>query len=192
MDIGSVRDALDTDSEIRVSSVHSVCEALVLFLDSLPEPVIPYDQYTECIEQCTHLANSKRTLKLIEFSHRNVFKYICAFLRELLRHSDTNRSNAKFLSQVFGDVLLKPRLPESGNGSKSSSKKRSLFVYQFLINEYDEWFILRGSVLSAVYFAFLAVSWIWGAVLGLKRTDLLNQIIREQSFRYILPLAYRG
>ena len=138
MDIGAVRDALDTDSPIRVSSVHSVCEALVLFLDSFPEPVIPYDHYPICLEHCTHFANSKRALKNINFSHRNVFKYICTFLREILAHSEKNKSNAKFLSQVFGDVLLKPQQDEPANVTKYTSKKRSLFVYQFLSNEYDE------------------------------------------------------
>lgn len=138
MDIGAVRDAIDTDGPIRVSSVHSVAESLILFLDSFPEPVIPYEHYPVCLEHCTHFANSKRALRNMDFSHRNVFKYICGFLREILSHSELNRSNAKFLSQVFGDVLLKPQLPETGNVAKSTSKKRSLFVYQFLTNDYDE------------------------------------------------------
>ena len=138
MDIGAVRDAIDTDGPIQVSSIHSVAESLILFLDSFPDPVIPYEHYPVCLEHCTHFANSKRALRSMDFSHRNVFKYICAFLREILSHSELNRSNAKFLSQVFGDVLLKPQLPEAGNVAKSTSKKRSLFVYQFLTNDYDE------------------------------------------------------
>ena len=138
MDIGSVRDAIDTDGQIQVSSIHSVAESLILLLDSFPEPVIPTEHYGVCLEHCTHFANSKRVLKTMNFSHRNVFKYVCAFLREVLAHADKNRANAKFLSQVFGDVLLKPQLPEVGNVAKSTSKKRSLFVYQFLTNDYDE------------------------------------------------------
>jgi len=137
-DIGAVRDAIDTDQEIQVSSVHSVAESLVLFLDSFPEPVIPSPYYARCMETCAHFSNSKRVLQEIDFSHRTVFKYVCAFLREFLSHSQQNKSDAKFLAQVFGDVMLKPQLPEIGGSSKSSAKKRSMFLYQFLINDYDD------------------------------------------------------
>ena len=138
IDIGAVRDAVDTDTPIRVSSVHSVAESLILFLDSFPDPVIPYQHYPVCLEHCAHFANSRRALKNIDYSHRNVFKYVCAFLREILSHTEQNKSSAKFLSRVFGDVLLKPQLPEVGNIAKATSKKRSLFVYQFLTNDYDD------------------------------------------------------
>ena len=136
MDIGAVRDAIDTDAPIRVSSVHSVAESLICFLDSLPEPVIPYDQFPACLEHCNHFTNSRAILRSIDFSHRSVFKYVCAFLREILAHSAVNRADAKKLSQIFGKVLLKPHLPEVG--AKSTLKKRSLFVVQFLQNDYDE------------------------------------------------------
>ena len=70
--------------------------------------------------------------------HRNVFRYICAFLREILAHSDKNKSNAKILAQIFGDVLLKPQLPEVGPTAKGAYKKRQFFVYQFLTNDFDD------------------------------------------------------
>lgn len=138
IDLGSVRDAIDTDTPIKVSSVHAVAESLIIFLDSFPEPVIPYSHYPICLEHCTHFANSKSALKNIDQAHRNVFKYLCAFLREVLAHSDRNRTSPKTLSQIFGDVLLKPQLPEVGNVAKSTSKKRAMFVYQFLTNYYDD------------------------------------------------------
>ena len=138
LDIGAVRDAIDTDTDIRVASVHSVAESLILLLDSFSEPVIPYTAYAHCLEQCTHFTNSKTILRNIDMPHRNVFRYICAFLREILAHSDKNKSNAKILAQIFGDVLLKPQLPEVGPTAKSAYKKRQLFVYQFLTNDFDD------------------------------------------------------
>ena len=38
-----------------------------------------------------------QVLSSIPTSHRNVFKYICAFLRKLLQHSATNKLDAKSL-----------------------------------------------------------------------------------------------
>ena len=83
-----------------MSSVHSVAESLILFLDSFPEPVIPSEYYSQCIEACAHFSNSKRVLQQLDFSHRTVFKYVCAFLREFLSHHQQNKSDAKFLAQV--------------------------------------------------------------------------------------------
>ena len=94
--------------------------------------------------------------------HRNLFKYLAAFLREQLTHSDMNKLDAKTLGNtqtsqqkvalsyslvviatIFGSVCL--RSPPDPAGKANSrrqlaqvTKKKSAFFYNFLINEYDD------------------------------------------------------
>jgi len=42
-----------------------------------------------------------QVLATIPVSHRNVFKYICAFLRKLLQHSTSNKLDVKSLGQLL-------------------------------------------------------------------------------------------
>lgn len=41
-------------------SNHSVAEALLLFLDALPEPVVPYSFYQQCLECCSNANQCKK------------------------------------------------------------------------------------------------------------------------------------
>lgn len=41
-------------------SNHSVAEALLLFLDALPEPVVPFSFYQQCLESCTNASQCER------------------------------------------------------------------------------------------------------------------------------------
>ena len=46
-----------------------------------------------------------QVLKQIPKSHRNVFKYLCAFIRELLLHNDENKLDAKTLGKETNSSL---------------------------------------------------------------------------------------
>ncbi|KAG9331296.1 hypothetical protein JZ751_019528 [Albula glossodonta] len=81
-----IRDCLDTGMpESLPGSNHSVAEALLMFLDALPEPVI--SQLPQC--------------------HKNVFYYLTAFLRELLRNSVQNHLDANILGWVHPWLIVK-------------------------------------------------------------------------------------
>ncbi|XP_046544350.1 inositol polyphosphate 5-phosphatase OCRL-like [Haliotis rubra] len=145
-EIQMIRDALDTGNpDLIPGSVHSVAEAMLLFLESLPQPVIPFAQYQTCLDCSNNFLLSKQALQKIPQSHRNVFKYLCAFLRELLKFSDKNNLEAKFLASLFGNVFLRTR-PGKEVGSPLARRekarleeaKKAAFVYHFLTNDYDE------------------------------------------------------
>lgn len=146
-EINEIRDCLDTGSpSVLPGSVHSVAEALLLFLDSLAEPVIPSAYYTKCLEQNGNLLTCKQVLSQLPVSHRNVFKYICAFLRVLLLHSAQNKLDVKLLANIFGRILLQapggstdsPRDSAAMAKKRDDELKRELFIQTFLTNEYDE------------------------------------------------------
>ncbi|ELT95411.1 hypothetical protein CAPTEDRAFT_130250 [Capitella teleta] len=100
-EIQLIRDCLDQGKpRLLPGSVHSVAEALLLFLEVLPEPVVPYEHYDLCLHVCDNFTQAKQVLQRLPTSHRNVFKYICAFLRELLKHSASNFLDARFLGEL--------------------------------------------------------------------------------------------
>ncbi|XP_057561771.1 type II inositol 1,4,5-trisphosphate 5-phosphatase isoform X1 [Hippopotamus amphibius kiboko] len=63
-----IRDCLDTGTIDTLSaSSHSVAEALLLFLESLPEPVICYSAYRNCLECSGNLTASKQLAYLVAY-----------------------------------------------------------------------------------------------------------------------------
>lgn len=121
-------------------SVYSIAEALLIFLEALPEPVIPYAFYQRALECCNNYMLCKQVIFQIPKSHRNVFTYISAFLRELLRNSNENKLDAKTLATLFGTLFLRaPRNKEAGLSRRSVNQltqKKARFMYNFLINEF--------------------------------------------------------
>lgn len=127
-----------TQSWPAAGSNHSVAEGLLLFLDALPEPVVPYSFYQQCLDCCSnasqcekvrepplpihHQSLTSRLVTLLEMSlwffffpqiismlpqcHQNVFNYLTAFLRELLKHMASNRLDITILCKAKGTSLF--------------------------------------------------------------------------------------
>ena len=55
-----------TSSDDLPGSNHSVAEALLVFLETLPEPIIPFHLYPQCIEFCNDISRCKQVI-LINF-----------------------------------------------------------------------------------------------------------------------------
>ncbi|XP_070224491.1 type II inositol 1,4,5-trisphosphate 5-phosphatase isoform X2 [Bos mutus] len=127
-----IRDCLDTGMIDNLSaSNHSVAEALLLFLESLPEPVICYSAYRNCLECSGNLAASKQVITALPACHRNVFTYLMAFLQELLKNSAKNHLDDNILASIFGSLLL--RNPAGHQKLEMAEKKKAQeFVHQFL------------------------------------------------------------
>ncbi|XP_071957184.1 inositol polyphosphate 5-phosphatase OCRL-like [Antedon mediterranea] len=142
LEIVDIKNCLDFGIPEEIpGSIHSVAETLMLFLESLREPVIPYKYYQKCLDSSNNFILCKQVLAMIPPCHKNVFKYLTAFIRELLFNSDDNKLDAKTLSTMFGGLFL--RNPNASNDksartSLSVARKKASFVYQFLINEYDD------------------------------------------------------
>ncbi|XP_073727930.1 type II inositol 1,4,5-trisphosphate 5-phosphatase isoform X2 [Misgurnus anguillicaudatus] len=103
-----IRDCLDTCClDTLPGSNHSVAEALLLFLDALPEPVIPFSFYQQCLDSCSDSAHCKQIIAMLPQCHKNVFNYLVAFLQELLKYSAHNRLDLSILAPVFAGLLLR-------------------------------------------------------------------------------------
>ncbi|XP_077976840.1 inositol polyphosphate 5-phosphatase OCRL-like [Glandiceps talaboti] len=143
-----IRDCLDTGVPDEMpGSVNSVAEALLVFIESLREPVIPYAYYHKCLECANNFVLCKQVLSQIPRSHRNVFKYLTAFTRELLLYPQENKLDGKTLATLFGELFLRPppgkeNIQLGSNRRQAAqqqiARKKATFVYNFITNEYDE------------------------------------------------------
>lgn len=162
-EFSAIIDSLDTGRpEIIPGSVHSVAKVLIIFLKCLPEPVIPSKEYDRCLDclldpaipgciyhrwrkwlGCSwNYMMCKKVLSQIPENHRNLFQYLCVFLRDLLKHSDRNRLNINILASIFGEILLcspanTPTRAMSKEREKREEIKRMAFVSLFLTDEFN-------------------------------------------------------
>ncbi|KAM5270802.1 LOW QUALITY PROTEIN: type II inositol 1,4,5-trisphosphate 5-phosphatase [Hipposideros larvatus] len=132
-----IRDSLDTGMIDTLNTAsfsnHSVAEALLLFLESLPEPVICYSAYHNCLECSGNYTASKQVISSLPRFHKNVFHYLMSFLRELLKNSAENHLDENILASIFGSLLL--RNPAGHQKPDMLEKKKAQeFIHQFLCN----------------------------------------------------------
>lgn len=127
-----IRDCLDTGMiDNLFANNHSVAEALLLFLESLPEPVICYSAYHNCLECSGNYTASKQVISTLPTFHKNVFNYLMAFLQELLKNSAKNHLDENILATIFGSLLL--RNPAGHQKLDMVEKKKAQeFIHQFL------------------------------------------------------------
>uniref|UniRef100_A0A8C8BAV2 phosphoinositide 5-phosphatase n=1 Tax=Otus sunia TaxID=257818 RepID=A0A8C8BAV2_9STRI len=130
-----IRDCLDKGMhDTLLGSNHSVAEALLLFLESLPEPVICYRLYSSCLESASNYPLSSQIISNLPGCHRNVFEYLMAFLRELLKNSGKNHLDVNILASTFGGLLLRPP-PGHPTPDITEKRKAQQFIRQFLLRE---------------------------------------------------------
>lgn len=131
----TIRDYLDSGKTDKLNTItnHSVAEALLLFLESLPEPVICYSAYYNCLECSGNYTASKQVISTLPEVHRNVFNYLMSFLQELLRKSTKNHLDENILASLFGSLLL--RNPAGHQRLDIAEKKKAQeFIHQYLCN----------------------------------------------------------
>ncbi|XP_053820765.1 type II inositol 1,4,5-trisphosphate 5-phosphatase isoform X4 [Vidua chalybeata] len=130
-----IRDCLDKGMyDTFLGSNHSVAEALLLFLESLPEPVICCRFYSSCLESASNYGLSCQIISDLPVCHKNVFEYLMAFLRELLKNSGKNHLDVNILASVFGGLLLRPP-PGHAMPDIAAKRKAQQFIRQFLLRD---------------------------------------------------------
>lgn len=133
-ELQSIFDCLDTSIPDSVPGCnHSVAEALLIFLEALPEPVVCYELYQRCLE-CSHDSRlCKQLISQLPRAHRNVFRYLMAFLKELLKHSLKNNLTASLIATLFASLLIRPP-PNLVRRQSPPDRQRSIdFILGFLM-----------------------------------------------------------
>ncbi|XP_075114933.1 LOW QUALITY PROTEIN: inositol polyphosphate 5-phosphatase OCRL [Leptodactylus fuscus] len=133
-ELQQIIDCLDTSIPDTIpGSNHSVAEALLIFLEALPEPVICYELYQRCID-CSHDTRlCRQVIAQLPRCHRNVFRYLMSFLRELLKFTSENNLSASLIATVFTSLLLRPPPNLVGKQTASERQRGSTFILGFLL-----------------------------------------------------------
>ncbi|KAI4892882.1 hypothetical protein NFI96_012631, partial [Prochilodus magdalenae] len=167
-ELQSIIDCLDTSIPESIPGCnHSVAEALLIFLEALPEPVVCYELYQRCLE-CSHDSRlCKQFFVLFQYNrgtlweteeicgkvcssppvqlisqlpraHRNVFRYLMAFLRELLKHSIDNNLTANLLATLFASLLIRPPPNLTGRQTSNDRQRANDFILGFLMGSDED------------------------------------------------------
>ena len=119
----------------QVDDVHAVTESLLLFLESLPDSVIPFGYHDRCLENSGNAAEAARVVQTLPLFHLNVFQYLMAFLNHLLKFSAYNGLEKDWLAKCFGECIFRSRGMQQGRKLMPKSqrtKKQSQFLLHFL------------------------------------------------------------
>ncbi|XP_066505099.1 inositol polyphosphate 5-phosphatase OCRL isoform X2 [Hoplias malabaricus] len=138
-ELQSIIDCLDTSIPDSIPGCnHSVAEALLIFLEALPEPVVCYELYQRCLE-CSHDSHlCKKLISQLPRAHRHVFRYLMAFLKELLKHSIDNNLTANLLATLFASLLIRPPPNLTGRQTSNDRQRANDFILGFLMGSDED------------------------------------------------------
>ncbi|XP_076148352.1 inositol polyphosphate 5-phosphatase OCRL isoform X1 [Alosa pseudoharengus] len=138
-ELQGIIDCLDTSIPDTIPGCnHSVAEALLIFLEALPEPVVCYELYQRCLDSTHDSRLCKQLISQLPRAHRNVFRYLMAFLRELLKHSIDNNLTANLLASLFASLLIRPPPNLVSRQTSAERQKANDFILGFLMSSEDE------------------------------------------------------
>ncbi|XP_051486204.1 inositol polyphosphate 5-phosphatase OCRL isoform X2 [Apus apus] len=138
-ELEQIIDCLDTSIPEKIpGSNHSVAEALLIFLEALPEPVVCYELYQRCLD-CSHSRRlCRQVISQLPRCHRSVFHYLISFLRELLKHSEDNNVGVAMIAALFSSLLLRPPPNLQAKQSQQDRQRAIGFLCSFLLAGEEE------------------------------------------------------
>ncbi|ELV11905.1 Inositol polyphosphate 5-phosphatase OCRL-1 [Tupaia chinensis] len=141
-ELQQIIDCLDTSIPETIldsaGSNHSVAEALLIFLEALPEPVICYELYQRCLDSAHDPRICRQVISQLPRCHRNVFRYLMAFLRELLKFSEYNNVSANMIATLFTSLLLRPPPNLMTRQTPSDRQRANQFLLGFLLGSDED------------------------------------------------------
>uniref|UniRef100_A0A8C7TEC9 phosphoinositide 5-phosphatase n=1 Tax=Oncorhynchus mykiss TaxID=8022 RepID=A0A8C7TEC9_ONCMY len=138
-ELQGVIDCLDTSIPDSIPGCnHSVAEALLIFLEALPEPVVCYEHYQRSLD-CSHDSRlCKQLISQLPRAHRNVFRYLMAFLKELLKYAHNNNLTANLIATLFASLLIRPPPNMVGRQTAQDRQRAIDFILGFLMGGDEE------------------------------------------------------
>ncbi|XP_065185036.1 inositol polyphosphate 5-phosphatase OCRL-like [Sycon ciliatum] len=129
-----IRNQLDNGNlDLRDVGVRSVGEALLVFLEALPEPLIPYRYHTAC---CTIICDKEACRTLVDSMpviHLMAFTKLMMLLSLLFANAAQNQCNRASVLSAFANVIFRPsEEDETAKERVSREKKFIQFLNHFL------------------------------------------------------------
>ncbi|NXE84916.1 OCRL phosphatase, partial [Cochlearius cochlearius] len=138
-ELEQIIDCLDTSiPETIPGSNHSVAEALLIFLEALPEPVICYELYQRCLDWSHNSRLCRQVILQLPRCHRSVFQYLMLFLRELLKYSKDNNVSVTMIAALFSSLLLRPPPNLMAKQTPQDRQRAISFLHSFLLARDEE------------------------------------------------------
>ncbi len=118
--IKELRDLYDRGLSIELKSCYSsatISSLLKIYLQSLPEPIIPTKYFDDFLEIGSRLKYNQtndinRLKQLIEINISNInyaiLAYLCLFLKKITDHVQITKMDTDNLAVVFGNNLIRP------------------------------------------------------------------------------------
>jgi len=116
--IDSMRDLYQEEIEVKLEDVHDVAGVFKLYLRMLPEPLIPYEQYSSFIKSANshqqkdpkRCQDFKELISKIPKENLSLLRYLCQFLKNVASLSDVNKMTTDNLAIVFAPNLIRPQV----------------------------------------------------------------------------------
>ncbi|VDP32035.1 unnamed protein product [Schistosoma curassoni] len=129
-------------------SVHSITSCLLLFLNTLPESVIPQEFHEKCFNSLANFESAVQALQHLPICNQNLFYYLITFMQRCLTFKEQNGTDIDLLAPCFGEIFFL----ESSNTTTAQKSavamkqlKRAAFISIFLRQNY---FISNPSLIS--------------------------------------------
>jgi len=108
-----------------VLDVHTVASLLKSYLRELPEPLVPYEIYEQVMMIVTRemptIGEHRAAVKLGELlaqqlspANYNTLQFVCQFLWDVARCSDSNKMTSSNLATVFAQCFVRPSEDDPG------------------------------------------------------------------------------
>ncbi|KAL4631604.1 inositol polyphosphate 5-phosphatase OCRL-1 isoform X1 [Arapaima gigas] len=137
-EVDAIIDCLDTSIPYTIPGCHdSVAEALLIFLEVLPEPVVCYRLYQQCLDSAHDSRLCRQVVSQLPGPHGEVFRYLMTFLKELLKQRHSNHLNANFIATLFASLLIRPP-PLVSRQTPQDRQKATTFILGFLMGGAEE------------------------------------------------------
>ncbi|EPZ33605.1 hypothetical protein O9G_000380 [Rozella allomycis CSF55] len=111
---------------IFASSVLSMCECLIRFLETLPDPVVPHQWEILCLESSQNYTACRLIVQKFPVEHYNTFVYLTSLAREIL-YQENQSISVEEIATIFASVLIRPL-----SDVKFMEKKKIQFILHFL------------------------------------------------------------
>ncbi|KAI9007218.1 Endonuclease/exonuclease/phosphatase [Gaertneriomyces semiglobifer] len=107
----------------RASSIRSMAETLIKFLDSLAEPVVPSSMSLRCIQEgYLTFAAARQTVHRLPAANYHSFKYVIKFLRAIVEsYKGRGELSAERIAEIFAPILL--RIPTQSDDAVVTASK---------------------------------------------------------------------
>lgn len=106
-EVNQIRECLDTGAPFGEYRIHSMTEALLLFLSNLSTPIVPRTLFpTLEIDAQSIQSSVRKFLEELPPIHYNVFVYMISFFREALLYRETNNLSAAKLARICYNCMV--------------------------------------------------------------------------------------